>query len=131
MLWRDGTWTSTAPERPQVVNDGTSQLGISIYDSDYATFTYSSPAGAYGMFYLGIEPADLFDDPAASELVDHKRQAKAFARWVRETTGRSITARSVRKLMARPGKAPADAFVESDVASLLILAGLTEPDWDS
>ena len=130
MIWRDGSWNSTAPDRPEVTDDGTSQLAVSIYDSDYATIDFVSPQGANGRFYLGFEPADYFDDPRASEPVNHEHEAEVFAAWVRQTTGRSIEAASVLELMALPGRTPGeDPFVESVVAGLLSLADLDEPDW--
>lgn len=131
MIWRDGRWVSTpAPDRSEVRDDGTSQLAISIYDSDYATVDFVSRAGARGKFYLGFEPADYFDDPRASERVDPEHEAEAFADWARHATGRSVEATSVLELMAMPGRTPGDdPFVETVVANLLTLVGLEEPDW--
>jgi hypothetical protein len=122
LSWVDGKWT--AAHLP-----GKTELTISIHDSDIATVTFAPADQAKGLFYLGVEPATYFEDPAASALVDHSAEATAFAVWARRATGRAIDPTEVTALMATPGRIDTeDDFVEDTVQRLLALIGLEMPD---
>lgn len=126
--WGDGVWVASEDrgELPPVA-PAVAELWISIYDSDVATITFRlrGHSRAAGEFYLGEDPATYFADEV-HYAVDHRQEAKAFARWVRGATGRKIRASDVVELMARPGYEP-PVEVHDDVDRLLALVGIPRP----
>jgi hypothetical protein len=117
-----GQWAGENPS-------GSPSLVVDIHDSDIATVDYSPSGGATGRFYLGTEPRIYFDDDAASAPVDRAVEARAFAEWVRQVTGREQSPETFEGLMAGDDAdaEPLDVFVEDTVQKLLALAGLPLP----
>jgi hypothetical protein len=110
-VYSDGAWRD-APK-------GDSYLAIDIHDSDIAAIQYA-PATGTGIFFLGAEPRDYFDDPEAHDPVDMEREAGAFVAWAAEVAAAHVEAADVLSLMARPdADEPRHLFVEEAVVALL------------
>jgi hypothetical protein len=119
-VYSEGQWREDAV--------GDEYLAIQIHDSDVATVDYRS-AARQGRFYLGFQPRDYFEDPAASEPVDIDGEASRLALWAREVLGVSVTPAEIQPLLARAGQEePDDAFVDETVERLLRLLDLPLPD---
>jgi hypothetical protein len=120
--YSNGRW---AGEKPS----GTPSLVVDIHDSDIATIDYRPTGGGTGRFYLGTEPRVYFEDETASAPVDTGAEARAFAGWVRQVTGRDVGPDTFEELMptAEADAEPVDVFVEDTVQKLLALAGLPLP----
>jgi hypothetical protein len=120
--YSNGQWAGENPS-------GSPSLVVDIHDSDIATVDYSPSDGATGRFYLGTEPRIYFDDEAASAPVDRAVEARAFAKWVGQVTGRDHSPDTFEELMASDDAdaEPLDVFVEDTVQKLLELAGLPLP----
>lgn len=120
-LHTDGAWRDdAAPLAPF--------LRVEIHDSDLAIVSFWS-TGAAGLFYLGYQPRDYFDDPAASRAVDNDTETAAFVVWTRDVLGVTLDADAVRPLLADAGAEgePVDVFVEATLARLLQLLRLPLP----
>ena len=118
--WTDGGWDAA--------REGRHRLRLDVHDSDIATVEYAPAAPGRGRLYLGYEPGDYYEDPAASEPVDRPAEAEAFAAWVLDARARVIEAADVLALLAVPGEEPDDLFVEQTLVRLLTLAGLPVPE---
>ena len=120
-LHTDGAWRDDAAP-------GAPFLRVEIHDSDLAIVSFWS-TGAAGLFYLGFQPRDYFDDPAASRAVDNGTEAAAFVVWARDVLGVALDAGTVRPLLAEVGAdgEPVDVFVEATLARLLQLLRLPLP----
>lgn len=105
------------------------QLRISVHDSDIATVEYRPSECAMGRFYLGFQPRDYFEDPAASDPVDLRAEAECFSVWASTVAGRDVPAEELMAMMAAEDIEPEDAFVEDTVILLLTRLGLALPDW--
>ncbi|GEA88167.1 hypothetical protein [Cellulomonas cellasea] len=120
-LHTDGAWRDDAAP-------GAPFLRVEIHDSDLAIVSFWS-AGAAGLFYLGYQPRDYFDDPAASRAVDNDTETAAFVVWARVVLGVTLDAGAVRPLLADVGadEDPVDVFVEATLARLLQMLRLPLP----
>ena len=118
-----GEWTGAAPTEPYLV--------LNVHDSDIATVDYRPAAdAAAGRCYLGFQPRVYFEDPTASAPVDNAAEARGFAAWTRQVTGRSIEPDDVAALLATDDEDadPEDLFVEETVRRLLELTGVPVPE---
>lgn len=119
-VYGDGRWSDVA--------SGNAFLSIEIHDSDIATVVYAPPGTSLGLFYLGFQPRDYFEDPTASSPVDLDAEATGFAMWAREILGSEVAAEDVRPLLAEAGVTePEDVFVETTVERMLRLLNLPIP----
>ena len=115
--YADGTWGAEPT--------GNRWLGIRIHDSDFATVTYSPAPAILGLFYLGFQPRDYFENPSESGDVLIEAEAQALASWASPTTPDKD---ALAALMAADGvEEPIDDFVEDTVVTLLGLLGLPLP----
>lgn len=103
-------------------------LRVEIHDSDLAIVSFWS-SGAAGLFYLGFQPSDYFQDPAASRAVDNDTETAAFVTWARDVHGVTVDPGAVRPFLAEAGtrEEPVDVFVEATLARLLQLLRLPLP----
>ncbi|HEX7834892.1 MAG TPA: hypothetical protein VF479_05430 [Pseudolysinimonas sp.] len=102
-------------------------LKIDIHDSDFATVVYSRADGQ-GLVYLGFQPRDYFEDPAASAPVDIDDQARGLSAWARDATGSDVDLAGVRELLAEEDiDEPLDDFVEDTVVRLLAVLNIPNP----
>ncbi len=118
-VYSNGSWSDVAK--------GDAYLSIEIHDSDIATVVYR-PATTQGIFYLGFQPRDYFEDPAASSPVDLDAEATGFATWAAHSLGKPIAVEAIRPLLAAPTvEEPEDDFVEHTVERLLVLLDIPIP----
>lgn len=120
-LHTDGGWRDVAAP-------GAAFLRVEIHDSDIAIVSFWS-TGASGLFYLGFQPRDYFDDPAASRAVDNDAEAAAFVVWARDVLGVEVPLDAVRPLLAEADTdvESTDVFVEATLARLLQMLRLPLP----
>ena len=115
--YADGIWRAEPT--------GDRWLGIRIHDSDFATVTYSPAPAILGLFYLGFQPRDYFENPSESGDVLIEAEAQALASWASPATPDKD---ALAALMAADGvEEPIDDFVEDTVVTLLELLGLPLP----
>jgi hypothetical protein len=108
--------------------DAETFLAVDIHDSDIATVDFRS-ATAAGRFYLGFQPRDYWEDPAASDPVDADSESTALSAWATDVLGVSIPPSEIRPLLATDGvEDPHDDFVEETVARLLQVLRLPAPE---
>lgn len=106
------------------------KLRISVHDSDIATVDYRPSACASGRFFLGFQPRDYFEDPAASDPVDLPAEAVCFSVWASNVAGVDVPAEELMAMMAAEDVVePEDVFVEETVIRLLARLGLPLPAW--
>ena len=119
-VYSNGCWSDAA--------NGDVYLSIDIHDSDIATVTFGPTTSAQGIFYLGFQPRDYFEDPAASGPIDLEAEATAFITWATHSLGRAIAVDDIRPLLAEAAvDEPEDDFVELTVERLLNLLDLPIP----
>lgn len=120
-LHTDGAWRDDALP-------GAAFLRVEVHDSDLAIVSFWSSVAA-GLFYLGYQPRDYFDDPAASHAVDNDVEAAAFVTWARDVLGVGLDVGVVRPMLAEgeTDDEPVDVFVEATLARLLQLLRLPLP----
>ena len=119
-LYSDGAWTDSSA--------GRTWLSISVHDSDIATIEYSPAPQGLGLVYLGFQPRDYFEDPAASEDVDLEGESGALAAWAQTAVSSSATSEQIRPLLAENDvEEPDDDFVEDTVIRLLHILGVPLP----
>lgn len=107
----------------------TPSLSVEIQDSDIAVVDYRPAPDGAGRFYLGFQPRDYLDDPAASAPVDLDAEAAGFAAWAELVGADDVRPSEVRRLLAPEGvEEPLDTFVEETVERLVRLVGLPVPD---
>lgn len=115
--YSDGTWG------PEPTADR--WLGIRIHDSDFATVTFSPAPAILGLFYLGFQPRDYFENPAESADVFITAEAQALATWAWPATPHTD---ALAGLMAEDSvEESIDDFVEDTVVRLLELLELPVP----
>ena len=122
-VYESGAWTDdeTADEW---------KLRISVHDSDIATVDYRPSECASGRFFLGFQPLDYFEDPAASDPVDLPAEAACFSIWASTVAGVDVPAEELMAMMAAEDVVePEDVFVEETVIRLLARLGLPLPAW--
>ncbi|SDP16146.1 hypothetical protein SAMN04487914_104159 [Arthrobacter sp. ok909] len=106
------------------------KLRISVHDSAIATVDYRPSECASGRFYLGFQPRDYFEDPAASDPVDLPAEAACFSVWASTVAGADVPAEELMAMMAAEDVVePEDVFVEETVIRLLARLGLPLPAW--
>ncbi|MHA7271463.1 TY-Chap domain-containing protein [Arthrobacter sp. HLT1-20] len=106
------------------------RLRIAVHDSDFATVDYRPVAGSSGRFYLGFQPRDYFEDPAASDPVDLQAESSRFSQWASAVLGTNIAATELLVLMAPAGvEDPLDVVVEDTLVRLLNRLGMPLPTW--
>jgi hypothetical protein len=119
-VYSDGNWSD--------VISGSVYLSVEVHDSDIATVAYAPADTAQGLFYLGFQPRDYFEDPNASAPVDVDGQATGITTWAKQVLGTEVAPEDVRPLLAEPGVAePEDDFVEVTVVRLFSLLNLPIP----
>ncbi|NIJ03453.1 hypothetical protein FHR86_003812 [Paenarthrobacter ilicis] len=105
-----------------------STLVLELHDSDLVAVNFHPPYSGFGRFYLGFQPCDYFEDPAASDPVDIRREAKAFHEWAENSLGRSIAIADIIPFIAEKSvEEPEDVFVEDTMERFLGLLGLPMP----
>lgn len=91
---------------------------------------YRPVPGSSGRFYLGFQPRDYFEDPAASAPVDLQAESSGFSQWASAVLGTDIAATELLALMAPEGvEDPMDVVVEDTLVRLLNLLGMPMPTW--
>lgn len=102
-------------------------LRLAIHDSDIATIDFAPAPKDRGRFFLGFQPRDYFEDPAASADVDNDAEAQAFAHWANQELAAKVVASDIPLLAEEDVAEPADLFVEESVRKLLSAIGLPPP----
>ncbi|MFK4641082.1 hypothetical protein [Paenarthrobacter histidinolovorans] len=103
-------------------------LVLELHDSDFVVVNFYPTYLGSGRFYLGFQPRDYFEDPAASDAVDIGREAEAFQQWVNKSLGRSIAVADILPFIADESvEEPEDVFVEDTMERFLGLIGLPMP----
>ncbi|POH71687.1 TY-Chap domain-containing protein [Arthrobacter glacialis] len=122
LVFASGSWKN---------EEGTDwRLRISVHDSDFATVDYRPVAGSSGRFFLGFQPRDYFEDPAASDPVDLQAESFGFSQWASSVLGTNLAATELLALMAPEGvEDPMDVVVEDTLVRLLNLLGMPMPTW--
>lgn len=101
---------------------------MDIHDSDIATVDFAPATPGRGRFFMGFQPRNYFDDPAASDDIDNDAEAQAFAAWATQALGSEVDADDIRPLLADDGEEePGEPFVEDSVRKLLSTIGLPLP----
>lgn len=119
-VFSDGRWSEDA--------SGGTYLSVEVHDSSIATVVYSPAGPAQGVFYLGFQPRDYFEDVTASDPVDLDTEASGLAAWAGQFLGKQVAPGDVRSLIAEDGVLePDDVYVESTVERLLNLLDLPLP----
>ena len=120
-VYSDGHWSEAA--------SGSPYLSIEVHDSDIATVTFVPAGTSEGIFYLGFQPRDYFEDPTASGPVDLDAESTGVTTWASQILGTEVAPEDVRPLLAVAGTTePKDDFVELTVGRLLALLNLPIPD---
>jgi hypothetical protein len=120
-IYSNGAWVAPTDDSPW--------LGFDVHDSDFATVRFHPTSGAVGLFYLGYQPRDYFEDPSASEDVDLPLEAGALSRWAQETLAVTVDTADILQLMAEEDVEEAfDVFVEETVVRLLHLLEIPVPE---
>ncbi|GAT89673.1 hypothetical protein J2T10_004567 [Paenarthrobacter nicotinovorans] len=108
--------------------DADPALVLELHDSDFVAVDFHPKYSGNGRFYLGFQPRDYFEDPAASDPVDIDREAEAFQQWVNKSLGRSIAVADILPFIAEESvEEPEDVFVEDTMERFLGLIGLAMP----
>lgn len=120
-----GTFTYSGGQWRDSPQGGT-YLRLEIHDSDIATVDFAPAPPGRGRFFMGFQPRDYFEDPAASGDTDNDAEAQAFAAWAAQTLGSEVSAGDIRPLLADDGEEePDEPFVEDTVRKLLAVVGLS------
>ncbi len=123
-MFCDLSWSGSAWSDGE---DAGAPLTIRIHDSDIATVMFRPAPGADGLFHMGVEPGDYFEDPSIP-TVDVPKEAGAFVIWAQDVLKQPLTVEQIEPLMARKGEDPEADFVEESVVELIELLGLPTPD---
>ena len=120
-VFSNGAWSELA--------EGSPWLGISIHDSDFATVGFQLSPDRTGLFYLGYQPRDYFDNADESADVDPIAEATTLAQWANEVLSVTVDPAQIVPLMAEDQvEEPIDDFVEETVIRLLRLLQLPLPE---